>query len=261
MKFIEQLKIKTYPFFKNLQNHKVFVSIGSSKLLKLVKDRFLYKNHEPIIVGDLVSFENMSFYFEAPIKVMSHAKKSGLEARITRFAMSQLTPGSVAIDVGANYGFITLAMAKRVLPDGKVLSFEPDPQIFKKLRDSVTTNDLQDNCILINRFAGKSEEDNFVTIDQILTFYGLDEVDFVKIDVDGGDYDVLFGAKQLLSKYHPPLVIEMGQNQYEIYNFLKGLGYTYFMGMEGETVVPPDFPPNLFASITPLVIPVRGSFK
>ncbi len=261
MKFIERLKIKTYPFFKNLQNHKLFLSIGNSRLLKPVKDLFLYKNHELIVIDDIVNFENLSFYFEAPIKVMSHAKKSGLEARITRFAMSQLNPGSIAIDVGANYGFITLAMAKRVLPDGKVLSFEPDPQVFNSLNDSVTANGLQDSCILIKQFAGKPEHENFVTIDQVFTSYGLDKVDFVKIDVDGGDYDVLVGANQLLSMFHPPLVVEMGQNQYEIYNFLQGLGYTHFMGMEGETVVPPDFPPNLFASTTPMEIPARGSLK
>ena len=44
-----------------------------------------------------------------------------------------LDPGEVAVDCGANVGYVTSLMAARVGPKGRVLSFEPHPKIFAEL--------------------------------------------------------------------------------------------------------------------------------
>lgn len=261
MNFINRLSSKIYAYLKKRLDPKFFNTIGRSKVLRPVRDLFLRKNNLPKIVGDQVYFENLNFYFQAPIKVLNGAKSKGIEARITRVAMSKLKPGSIGVDVGANYGFITLIMAKSVKPDGKVISFEPVSHIKKVLSDNIKKNNLEENHILISQFAGKNNDDRYVTVDQVLSSYGIEKIDFIKIDVDGGDYEVLLGAKVILSQCHPPLVVEMHKNQKEIMDYLTDLGYVHFMGMNGEEVFPPNYPANLFASISPLKIPAKGSLK
>jgi len=53
-----------------------------------------------------------------------------------------LTPGSYAVDVGANMGAYTLLMAECVGPKGRVASFEPNPEVFKRLLYNLELNQL-----------------------------------------------------------------------------------------------------------------------
>ncbi len=53
--------------------------------------------------------------------------KTLAEPRERRFLREQTEPGMVIFDVGANIGFYTLLLAKRVGPTGRVHAFEPDP--------------------------------------------------------------------------------------------------------------------------------------
>lgn len=48
-----------------------------------------------------------------------------------------LSPGDVAVDVGAHVGKHTLPMARLVAPEGKIIAFEPIPEKFDKLKDAV----------------------------------------------------------------------------------------------------------------------------
>lgn len=228
--------------------------------LKKFIQKILFPRNEDLLFTDVVRFENIEFIFTAPFKILQKAKATGIEARITRLAMSTLRQGGTALDIGANYGFITSIMGKCVGANGKVYSFEPSNDICEALMDTLARNGLSNNCCLIQKAAGKSDSDAFVTVDTILKDFNVPDVDFMKIDVDGSDYDVLLGARQTIERYHPTLVVEMHKNQELIYDFLDTYGYSYLIGMDNEKVVKPKYPLNLIASVNPIKIPPRGFF-
>jgi FkbM family methyltransferase len=57
-----------------------------------------------------------------------------------QYLASTLEEGQVFFDIGANIGFYTLFAARRVGPQGRVFSFEPDPMTFESLKRSASLN-------------------------------------------------------------------------------------------------------------------------
>src|SRR6266404_6885479 len=59
------------------------------------------------------------------------------EIGVTETLWRLTEPADLAIDAGANIGYMTSILGIRVGPKGKVISFEPHPEIFESLRDNV----------------------------------------------------------------------------------------------------------------------------
>lgn len=51
-------------------------------------------------------------------------------------------PGMCAYNLGANYGFFTLALARLVGPSGSIVAFEPNPSVVTRLRENIAANRL-----------------------------------------------------------------------------------------------------------------------
>ncbi|HSV73498.1 MAG TPA: FkbM family methyltransferase [Chthonomonadales bacterium] len=100
-----------------------------------------------------------------------------------------------------------------------------------------------------------------VTLDDACREHRIAEVRALKVDVDGGDLDVLVGARQLLGEHRPLVVVEMHDKQQGIYDLLQETGYRYLVGMRGERVSPGAWPPNMFASMEEVRIPPRGALS
>ena len=64
------------------------------------------------------------------------------EPEETRAIQGLLRPGDVAVDIGANVGYMTCLMASRVGPGGAVHAFEPEPRHFEALERNVAANGL-----------------------------------------------------------------------------------------------------------------------
>jgi len=208
-----------------------------------------------------VRWEDLTFSLTAPYHILHKARKNGIENRICRLARSILRSGDAAIDVGANYGFVSLVMGRSVAPNGRVISFEINPKIAKVLLKSIQRNGLGDVIQLIDKGAGSRLSHDFVTVDHILETSHVSRVAFMKIDTDGSDFDVLVGCKRLLENSRPTLVVEMMAHQEEIHAFLCACGYRCFMDQNGKTVAPGYWPANLIASGEPVVIPPRDAFR
>ena len=171
-----------------------------------------------------------------------------------------LTPGGVAFDVGANIGHHSIAMSKIIGPHGRVLAFEPQETIFKILQMNIYANNCANITPLmavigekpggielpkldynqINNFGAMCIENTEkpgqtsiakITLDSLLADpkYGLERVDFIKLDVQTFELFVLQGAVKLLTQYKPAILIEISPywmkkiNNYdyrEIYKFL-----------------------------------------
>jgi FkbM family methyltransferase len=75
------------------------------------------------------------------IGIASHLMMEGYwEMWVTEAMMRLLRRGAVVADVGANLGYFTLLMADLTGADGHVLSFEPNPELARRLRKSIDVN-------------------------------------------------------------------------------------------------------------------------
>lgn len=145
----------------------------------------------------------------------------------TKIVREQIKEGDIVIDVGANIGYYTLIFAQLVGKSGKVFAFEPEPKNFEILKKNIEINNY-DNVIveqkIVSEKCGKmklyvSNSDivghriqqmgnleNFVevesvTLDDYMKKLNLDEkVNFIKIDVEGAEPNVLEGSKEILEK-------------------------------------------------------------
>lgn len=123
-------------------------------------------------------------------------------------------PGMVAFDVGANIGYLSLYLRSRIGPDGQLHCFEPEPENFAELDANLRRNNL-DNCHAVQAAVGAGEGTQplvpgvtvpVVTLDGFIAKHGVPRVDFVRIDVQGGELDVLQGMKAVLSRRDKPIL-------------------------------------------------------
>jgi len=142
-----------------------------------------------------------------------------------------LRPGDAVLDVGANFGAMTLFAARRVGPAGAVHAFEPQPDLADLVAASVGLNgyanvrvhavalsdragrfDLQvdgDNsgaASLAWAGDGKAVSVEVVRGDEYFAGLNLPPVRLLKIDVEGHEADVFRGAAGYLAA-HPPAVV------------------------------------------------------
>ena len=171
------------------------------------------------------------------------------EPSIQAVIETTLTPGEVAFDIGANLGYFTLVMATRVGSGGRVVSFEPDPDMVSALKRNIARN-LDDTHGVIPlsaavggragrvRFArgwratrgqvvadGGDLEVEMMTVDAAADRFGAPRI--LKIDVEGAESDVLQGAATVLKNERPLVLVEVHSSALErrCAELLEGFGY------------------------------------
>jgi FkbM family methyltransferase len=143
--------------------------------------------------------------------------------------------GSIVIDIGAHIGPYTIIASKRVGSQGKVVAIEADPDNFDILTRNINLNRLTNvialnyavyskeetvklylpstedqssytkyNSVMSDRGLGETKfvEVKANTLDHLLQKNGIrhEDVNWIKIDVEGAEFEVLKGAKDILSK-------------------------------------------------------------
>ncbi|MCC2648978.1 MAG: putative methyltransferase FkbM family, partial [Nitrososphaeraceae archaeon] len=103
--------------------------------------------------------------------------------------------GDVVIDIGAHIGRYTIIGAKRVGTNGKVVAIEANPSNFEMLNRNIKLNRLT-NIISLNNAVYSKE----TKIKLYLPGEELGHTTYVKIDVEGAEFEVLKGATNVLSK-------------------------------------------------------------
>lgn len=189
------------------------------------------------------------------------------EAKESAFARAILQPGMTFVDVGANWGFFTMLAAHLVGPAGKIFSLEPDPRSFLRLKANIERNQLtqvtavemaaadhdanwtlalQDETVLhlgTSKFVqdgGASASIHTVRsrrLDTLLDEARLDEVNLIKIDVEGAEDLVLAGMEdglrrrryqRMILELHRPQLAERNRTIDEVVGTLQGFGYKGF---------------------------------
>lgn len=186
--------------------------------------------------------------------------------------------GKVVYDIGANIGITTLFFAKHVGEEGLVVAFEPVPPTARRLQENVRINRLQNvriYAVALGDTAGQAEicyaEDasgiatlrkdmalgyqreyrmqtftvEVVPLDVLVEREHLPAPDFIKIDVEGFEYQVLQGAREVIERARPALFMELHGASHEeraetwkqIYEFLTMRGY-HIETVDGVSITP-----------------------
>lgn len=149
---------------------------------------------------------------------------------------SRIQPGMTFIDVGANKGDYTLFTGHLIGESGKVIAVEPVPENIHWFNKSLAENDLE-NVTLVDAalsdenghatfqlgersgwgsvIPGKDEPEagtirvRTVTLDSLVPELELDRVDALKIDVEGGEVEVIRGAEETIDRFRPMIWLDI----------------------------------------------------
>jgi FkbM family methyltransferase len=149
----------------------------------------------------------------------------------TEIVKTEVRKGDIVLDIGANIGYYTLIFANLVGPEGKVFAFEPDPGNFDLLEKNVEANGYH-NVILVNKAVSNKngkiklylsddigdhrtydpgDGRKFVEIEAVrLDDYfkqGTSRVNFIKMDIQGAEWEAIQGMNLLLQKNRDVKVI------------------------------------------------------
>ncbi len=139
----------------------------------------------------------------------------GLQERELYGWLRKLSAGiATAIDAGASDGMYTLYFLIRTSAR-KVLAFEPGAESRKLLEENLKENGLYGDTRLevVAEYVGARSEGEFTTLDSFLGPLVLPCL--VKVDVDGGEADLLRGARELLALRHVRWIIEVHSKELE----------------------------------------------
>jgi hypothetical protein len=111
-----------------------------------------------------------------------------------------------AIDVGAADGEYTLYFSKRTNAT-QIFAFEPSLEMISRVRANLLLNRVDEEKITVsNKFVGSASDPNFCSLDSFQT--NLELPCLIKIDVDGGEVDVLQSASALMDRSAVRFLIE-----------------------------------------------------
>jgi len=170
------------------------------------------------------------------------------------------------MDIGANEGLFSLIF-KTLQPNCLIYAFEPAPKSFKRFRINISLNNFSNIIIeksCLGSYEGSTKFYNFqgpmsglsslrppsnmilapikvisvpiTTIDCYVKRKKIENLDFIKIDVEGGELDVLKGGVDSIKKINPIIMSEIqdlrtknwNYKAFEIYQFLKLLNYNWY---------------------------------
>lgn len=190
------------------------------------------------------------------------------EPQETQLLQDLLRPGDVFVDVGANWGYYTLAAAHLVGSAGRVVAFEPEPRVSALLASNIDINGLahvlhqavavgasvervafsafraEDGNWGVSRTVGHNRamavdfESDSVPLDSALDAVSVGVVQLVKIDVEGAETSVLSGMERGLAagryryvmlECHPGLLAERGASEMDCATSLAAAGYRLWL--------------------------------
>ncbi len=182
--------------------------------------------------------------------------------RELEFWRNGIQPNMTVIDVGANAGIYTFSAAQKVGTGGLVFAIEPFSQCVIYLYETCRANqidwvkvcagaasdrngiaklllnsDSEHNEIIAEDDGQTREVCNFeevecFTLDSLITKYDINRVDFLKIDAEGHELQVLKGSYRILTEFAPIILYEniagsQGSNL-PVADFLRNIGYQLF---------------------------------
>ncbi len=216
------------------------------------------------------SFAN-GYKVRLPTRYINYFPKN-YENENFEFLKKYCKQGGVVIDIGAHIGLFSVVASKVAGENGKVYAFEPSPTTYAFLQKTIQLNnanklietfqkavssaegstkfyisdDVIDNS---NSLVSYLDDRKLKGIDIILTTVDkfteekkIKQLSFIKIDVEGAEYDTLRGAEKtlkILRPYcmvgiHPVAIKAKGDSLEDIFNFIEQCNYS--MVLDGKKI-------------------------
>ena len=170
-------------------------------------------------------------------------------------------PGSTVLDIGGHIGTHTLNLSKIVGENGKVHVFEPQTKLFCELAINMHLNQCK-NVVLHHNALGNEEKwiEIYIPKENWTESYGgvlneghgtvsdssknstgdkakmiklddlkLENISFIKMDVEGFEMEVIRGGKETIKRNKPVMIIEIFQNDKKLAKIkeIESLGYIH----------------------------------
>jgi FkbM family methyltransferase len=160
----------------------------------------------------------------------------GFEYRTFQLMKENVAEGNTVLDIGANIGIYSILLSRLVGKTGKVYAFEPDPITVEYLKKNIRLNKCenviivpvalssQNGKITLLKPEGSGDAFNYIShtnrgntseafidslkLDDYVDQTGIKKIDFVKIDVEGAELLSFTGAKNVLEKFTPKIIME-----------------------------------------------------
>ena len=185
-----------------------------------------------------------------------------------KFVRSFIAPGMKVVDIGANYGVYALTMAKLTGKTGFVWAFEPARATAECLRKSIEINEFSNLNLLqaalsdhkgaarlflspnselnslsnSGRPGSESEMITLTTLDDCMRELEWDHLDFIKLDAEGEEANILTQGRETLSTLSPLIMYEVNNggvvNLRLIEQFTR-MGYQTYRLVTGQNVLIP----------------------
>ena len=200
-----------------------------------------------------------------PVSTLGAALTRGgtFEEPLLQTLRHYLKPGMTFVDLGANEGYFTVIGAGLCSPGGVVIAVEPQERLLPVIEanarlnqcDGVrvanvavsdqpgtgmlhlapSTNNGSSGLDRSTRYALPTQPVETLTLGQLLDREGLMKVDFMKIDIEGFEYEAILGSPEVFQQHrvrvmaleiHDSRLLARGKPPEDITRFLKGCGYT-----------------------------------
>ncbi len=182
------------------------------------------------------------------------------------FVARFVEPGMQVIDIGANFGVYALTAARQLQGRGNVWAFEPASQTADYLERSVAENDFATltvtRCALSDREGASflsnendsetntlcedgtdnTEPVSLTTLDACIETYGWQNIDFLKLDAEGHEENILKGGVRFFQDMSPIVlaeVIDKGVINWGLIDGLVDLGFQHFSYFPGLGILVP----------------------
>jgi FkbM family methyltransferase len=247
---------------KNLILNSIKHPLRMAKLADLlVNNRIYHKSYKEKISTFWSGEMTIIIPEEVSLKLFAYRY---FEPGLTWIVLEYLNKNDTFIDIGAHFGYFSLLGSQIVGSEGKVHSFEPIPTTF----DILKSNTRDRSNIKINNFAlfSKScqlsmidlgiersaynaiittDEKNTANLINVNTICLDDYVNsntirpnFIKLDAEGAEYEILTGAKSTLETFSPIVSLEVGGSGSEkCINYLKEMGYSAYKCRKGKIIM------------------------
>ena len=226
-------------------------------------------SEQKVVRNDLTWFLNPADYTDAGLFWLGLRDSwdiSGLK-RLVR-------PGSVILDVGANFGYYSLVLASALERRCRVIAIEPAPANFARLKRHIAVNGMADvvepHQMAVSDCAGEVDMTGnphnsghtmiatggeitgikLTTLDDFCRVNLADRLDLLILDVEGCEERALRGAETILRRFKPVVFVELfppmmkkqGSSPEAVRDLLTDAGYRLFAAQRDCLVPLHDLP-------------------